>query len=106
MWFLGVRSIRVFAKSWAIPIMNPLSWFMIMLCLFLCVDYLYFRIVCESECSYCVYVCRGVRILVGAKDLLVRKALLILKPVTKMLCLYITPMELVIGELSLHFAKN
>jgi len=26
---LGVYSIRVFAKTWVIPIMNPLWWFMI-----------------------------------------------------------------------------
>jgi len=26
---LGVRSIRVLAKTWPIPIMNTLSWFMI-----------------------------------------------------------------------------
>ena len=28
-WLLGVCSIRVLAKIMAIPIMNPLSWFMI-----------------------------------------------------------------------------
>ena len=47
-----------------------------------------------------MYVCRGVKILVGAKDLLVRKALLSLKPVTKVLCLYLTIMELERGEFS------
>jgi len=31
-WFLAVRSIRIFCKkTWAIPIMNPLSWFMIII---------------------------------------------------------------------------